>query len=78
MGKTPPKSNYLRSKFSKDSRPPSTLIELLRLRAIEKRNHPAYTFLTDGETETLCLTYGELDKQARVYRREAPIARGGR
>jgi len=49
-----------------DSRESFTLIELLHLRALEKRDHPAYTFLTDGETESLCLTYGELDKQART------------
>ncbi|HYO64056.1 MAG TPA: amino acid adenylation domain-containing protein, partial [Pyrinomonadaceae bacterium] len=43
-----------------------TLVDLLRLRA---RNHPdrlAYTFLVDGETEEVNVTYGELDRQARA------------
>jgi acyl-CoA synthetase (AMP-forming)/AMP-acid ligase II len=44
----------------------STLVELLRYRAL---NHPygrAFTFLQDGETEVGCLTYQELDQQAQA------------
>ena len=44
---------------------PSTLIELLRWRALHQPDRVAYTFLVDGETEEINLTYGELDRQAR-------------
>jgi amino acid adenylation domain-containing protein len=43
-----------------------TLIELLRGRLPEFVNRTAYTFLVDGETEELSLTYGELDTRARA------------
>jgi acyl-CoA synthetase (AMP-forming)/AMP-acid ligase II len=45
---------------------PSTLTDLLRWRALEQPERLAYTFLKDGETEEVCLTYGELDRQARA------------
>jgi acyl-CoA synthetase (AMP-forming)/AMP-acid ligase II len=45
---------------------PSTLVDLLRARAQEHPEKPAYTFLLDGEVETARLTYGELDRQARA------------
>jgi amino acid adenylation domain-containing protein/FkbH-like protein len=45
---------------------PSNLIELLRRRAAEQPDRVAYTFLADGETEEVNLTYGELDRQARA------------
>ena len=45
---------------------PSTLTDLLRWRALEQPERLAYTFLKDGETEAVCLTYGELDRQARA------------
>ena len=45
---------------------PSTLTDLLRWRALEQPKRLAYTFLKDGETEAVCLTYGELDRQARA------------
>ncbi|MBW4513023.1 MAG: fatty acyl-AMP ligase [Scytonematopsis contorta HA4267-MV1] len=44
----------------------STLVDLLRFRVLNQPNLTAYTFLLDGETETLSLTYAELDRQARV------------
>src|SRR4028118_938491 len=44
----------------------STLVELLRYRAFHQPNQLAYTFLLDGETETVRLSYGELDQQARA------------
>lgn len=44
---------------------PETLIELLRLRALDAPDQRAYTFLLDGEVEERRLTYGELDRQAR-------------
>lgn len=44
----------------------STLVELLRWRALHQSAQRAYTFLVDGEAEEVSLTYGELDHQARV------------
>ena len=44
----------------------STLTELLGWRALEQPDRVAYTFLKDGETEEVHLTYGELDRKARV------------
>jgi acyl-CoA synthetase (AMP-forming)/AMP-acid ligase II len=44
----------------------SSLVELLKTRAIELGDRRAYTFLADGETETGTITYAELDKQART------------
>ena len=45
-----------------------TLIELLKQRTKQNSNQIAYTFVRDGETETesVHLTYGELDRQARA------------
>lgn len=42
-----------------------TLVDLLRWRGTSQPQSPAYTFLSDGETEEISLTYGELDRQAR-------------
>lgn len=44
----------------------ATLVELLRGRALAAPDRTAYTFLTDGETERIDLTCGELDKRARA------------
>jgi amino acid adenylation domain-containing protein/thioester reductase-like protein len=44
----------------------STLVDLLRWRALHQPDRRAYTFLLDGEAEEVCLTYGELDRQARA------------
>ncbi|MCP4653880.1 MAG: amino acid adenylation domain-containing protein [bacterium] len=44
----------------------STLVELLRRRALHQGEQRAYTFLADGETEEVHLTYRELDEQARA------------
>jgi amino acid adenylation domain-containing protein len=44
----------------------STLIELLRDRALGAVGQPAYSFLPDGETEQAGLTWEELDRQARA------------
>jgi acyl-CoA synthetase (AMP-forming)/AMP-acid ligase II len=44
----------------------STLVELLRYRAFQQPDQLAYTFLLDGETETVRLSYRELDQQARA------------
>lgn len=45
---------------------PSTLVELLRQRALHQPDQLAYTFLLDGECDELNLTYRELDQQART------------
>ena len=45
---------------------PSTLVEILRWRALHQPNRLAYTFLLDGETEEVHLTYADLDQQARA------------
>ncbi len=44
----------------------STLVELLRWRALHQPRLRAYTYLVDGETEEVHITYGELDQQARA------------
>lgn len=43
---------------------PTTLVELLRNRAINQTDKQAYTFLIDGKKESKPLTYGDLDRQA--------------
>jgi acyl-CoA synthetase (AMP-forming)/AMP-acid ligase II len=45
---------------------PSTLVELLRHRAVYQPDKIAYTFLEDGETEENYLTYTNLDREARA------------
>ena len=44
----------------------STVVELLRFRALHQPKQQAYTFLVDGETEEANLTYEELDRRARA------------
>src|SRR4051794_15691049 len=44
----------------------STLVQLLRWRAVNQPKQLAYTFLPDGEIEGESLTYADLDKQART------------
>ena len=45
---------------------PITLVDLLRQRAECQADDRAYTFLVDGESEEVHLTYSELDRQARA------------
>jgi len=45
---------------------PTTLVDLLRQRAECQADDRAYTFLVDGESEEVHLTYRELDRQARA------------
>ena len=45
---------------------PTTLVELLRLRAQNQPDKQAYTFLKDGETEEASLTYAQLEQRVRV------------
>lgn len=44
----------------------TTLVDLLRKRAVYEINQTAYTFLVDGEMEAVSMTYGELDRLARA------------
>ncbi len=46
--------------------PFSTLVELLRHRALEQPERRRYTFLSDGEAEEVHLTDAELDRKARA------------
>ncbi|WP_366524982.1 fatty acyl-AMP ligase [Acaryochloris sp. IP29b_bin.137] len=43
-----------------------SLVDLLRYRAAHQPHHQGFTFLVDGEDETLHLTYAELDAKARA------------
>ena len=55
----------------------TTLVDLLRSRALSEPEQTAYTFLIDGETQTASLTYRELDQQAQkiaVYLRSFCLA----
>ncbi|MGQ0556395.1 MAG: amino acid adenylation domain-containing protein, partial [Nitrospiraceae bacterium] len=58
----------------------TTLVELLRRRADDLAEQPAFIFLTDGETEAGELTYGELDRRARAIaaRLQSLCAQGAR
>ncbi|MBD2364924.1 fatty acyl-AMP ligase [Anabaena minutissima FACHB-250] len=42
-----------------------TVVDLLSYRAVHQSNQTAYTFLVDGETEEISITYGELDQKAK-------------
>ncbi|MBH8552330.1 SDR family oxidoreductase, partial [Nostocaceae cyanobacterium CENA357] len=44
----------------------SSLVELLRYRALHQPDRLAFSFLQDGEIETASLTYKELDQQVRA------------
>ena len=52
--------------FSTGSAQSRTLISLLRSRALEQPDRPAYSFLIDGEEDACHFNYGELDAQART------------
>jgi acyl-CoA synthetase (AMP-forming)/AMP-acid ligase II len=44
---------------------PSTLVDLLRWRTAHQPDRRAYTFLVNGETDEISLTYEQLDQRAR-------------
>jgi thioester reductase-like protein len=45
---------------------PSTLVELLRSRAVQHPERRLFTFLADGDSQEIHMSYGELDRQARA------------
>lgn len=55
----------------------SSLVQLLRRRALCQPDERAFTFLADGDAEEIHITYGELDRRARAVgawlQREMPI-----
>lgn len=53
---------------------PTTLIELLDQRALQQPDELGYTFLLDGETRELHLTYGELERRARAIAATLPLS----
>jgi acyl-CoA synthetase (AMP-forming)/AMP-acid ligase II len=53
------------SPSGKDVGNASSLVELLGWRAANQRDQDAFTYLLNGEEEESCLTYGDLDFQAR-------------
>jgi acyl-CoA synthetase (AMP-forming)/AMP-acid ligase II len=44
----------------------ATLIDILRYRALNEPEKTAYNFLVDGETETISITYKQLEQRARA------------
>lgn len=56
----------MNEQFLDVTRRASTLVELLRLRALCQPNELAYRYLADGETEEVCLSYQELELRARA------------
>ena len=44
----------------------ATLVDILNYRAVNQPQQTAYTFLVDGETETVKLTYGQLEQRAKA------------
>jgi acyl-CoA synthetase (AMP-forming)/AMP-acid ligase II len=56
----------MRTSLSDPAVESTTLVELLCQRALHQTDEHVFTFLLDGETEEVHLTYGELDRQARA------------
>ncbi|MEH2078581.1 MAG: AMP-binding protein [Nostoc sp.] len=52
--------------FLANSSKEATLVNLLRYRTLQQPNQVPYTFLVNGETEKLSLTYETLDQKARA------------
>jgi amino acid adenylation domain-containing protein/non-ribosomal peptide synthase protein (TIGR01720 family) len=52
----------------------STLVELLRRRALRQPRQLGYTFLLDGEAKELHLTYGELARRAQAIAAQLRLA----
>ncbi|NEQ63655.1 MAG: fatty acyl-AMP ligase [Moorea sp. SIO4A1] len=59
----------------------TSLIDLLCYRGTNEPNQKAYTFISNGKTETASLTYGELEKRSRAIAaqlQEMGVTRGER
>jgi acyl-CoA synthetase (AMP-forming)/AMP-acid ligase II len=56
----------LEQKYSKEGGGDASFVALLRRRASEDPDRPAYTFLADGDVERGALTYAEVDRRARA------------
>ncbi|NEO62343.1 MAG: fatty acyl-AMP ligase [Moorea sp. SIO4G2] len=59
----------------------TSLIDLLCYRVTNEPNQKAYTFISNGKTETASLTYGELEKRSRAIAaqlQEMGVTRGER
>jgi acyl-CoA synthetase (AMP-forming)/AMP-acid ligase II len=52
----------------------STLVDLLRQKALREGDQLAYTFLINGEAEKIDLTYGELDKRCSAIAASLQLA----
>jgi amino acid adenylation domain-containing protein len=57
--------NQYSHSFIEAARSCSTVVELLRKASSTQPNRDAFTFLLDGETEAVTLTYQELDRRSR-------------
>src|SRR5437764_3443234 len=55
----------MQSAFDETNPEQLTLVDILRWRAQHESQREAYTFLLDGETKKVQMTYAELDLQAR-------------
>src|SRR5436305_3191268 len=56
----------LNSRLSDVASDCTTLIDVLRWRAQEQPDREGFTFLVDGETQEVSLTYDELDRRVRA------------
>jgi acyl transferase domain-containing protein/acyl-CoA synthetase (AMP-forming)/AMP-acid ligase II/NADPH:quinone reductase-like Zn-dependent oxidoreductase/NAD(P)-dependent dehydrogenase (short-subunit alcohol dehydrogenase family)/acyl carrier protein len=57
------------SPFLHEPVPPTTLVEMLALRARKHPDRVAYVFLVDGENEQISITYGQLERRCRALGR---------
>src|SRR5205085_1661269 len=53
---------------------PGDFARILRHRSLHQANQLAYTFLVDGESEEVCLTYGELHGRAQTIASHLQVA----
>jgi polyketide synthase 12 len=57
------------SPFAQEPIPPTTLVEMLALRARKHPDRVAFVFLVDGENEQISITYRQLDRRCRALGR---------
>ena len=58
---------------SKQAINPSTLVELLRVRADQHPDRLAFRYIQDDESDNISVTYAELDRRARAIASIAEI-----